>query len=227
MKLVFWMFLACATLGSAQPAKPPIKEIGNGVWEVGRVRLNKNERTVEFPAVVNMDNGLGEYFLVHTSGKLHESVLRTDIDPYQIHVAMLLLGAKGLGTNAIPESPTIPMPGEPVTIEVGWKEGKKEKRLRGEELIFDRSKEQAMSKGVWTYNGSIQHEGMFLAQQTGSIVSVIADPEALINNPRPLREDDDNWVVNTRKVPPAETLVTVRVRLEKGPSVEGTPKNIR
>ena len=162
-----------------------------------------------------MDNGLGEYFLVHVSGKLHESVLRTDIDPYQVHVAMLLLGAKGSGTNTWWDSPTNAIPGEPVAIEVIWKDGKKEKRLRAEELILDRSKKAPMKKGSWTYNGSIQHEGMFLAQQTGSIVSAITDPEALINNPRPLREDDENWVVNTKKVPPAETLVTVRIRLEK------------
>lgn len=219
MKVVFAMLLGASVLASPDPAtsppKPVIKELGGGIWEVGRVRLNKTERFVEFPAVVNMDNGLGEYFLVHTSGKLHESVLRTDIDPYQIHVAMLLLGAKGAGTNTWWDSPTNSIPGEPVTIEIAWKDGKREKRLRAEELVLDVSRKSAMTKGAWTYNGSIQHEGMFLAQQTGSIVSVIADPEALINNPRPLRDDDDNWIVNTKKVAPAETLVTVRIRLEK------------
>ena len=194
-------------------AAAPVREIGGGIWEVGRVRLNKKERTVEFPAVVNMDNGLGEYLLVHVKGKLHESVLRTDVDPYQIHLAMLLLGVKGATTNDWPESPTGLIPGVPVSIEVIWKQGNKEKRIRAEELIRDESRKAAMTKGPWTYNGSLQLEGMFLAQQSGSIVSVITDPEALINNPRPLRENDDNWTVNTRKVPPVETLVTFRIQV--------------
>jgi hypothetical protein len=195
------------------PTKPSIKEIGGGIWEVGRVRLNKNERVVEFPAVINMDNGIAEYLLVHVNGKIHESVLRTDIDPYQIHVAMLLLGAKGLGTNAFPETPEGRIPGEAVTIEIVWKDGKK--RIAAEELIRDVKKKDAMAKGVWVYNGSLQFEGMFAAQQTGSIVSVITDPEAMINNPRPMRDDDENWVVNTKKVPKVESLVTVRIRLGK------------
>ncbi len=223
MKFVCLMLLA-ATLrvfgeerapvaDDAAKQAPPVREIGPDTWEVGRVRLNKNTRTVEFPAVVNMDNGLGEYLLVHVKGKLHESVLRTDVDPYQIHLAMLLLGVKGATTNDWPESPTGRIPGVPVSIEVVWKHGKKERRLRAEELILDQSRNAPMRNGTWTYNGSLQLNGLFLAQQTGSIISVITDPEALVNNPRPLRENDDNWVINTKKVPALETLVTVRIQV--------------
>lgn len=210
-------FALCFARGEdrSPPTKPPIKEIGGGVWEVGRVRLNKNEGAVEFPAVINMDNGIAEYLLVHVNGKIHESVLRTDIDPYQIHVAMLLLGAKGLGTNAFPETPEGRIPGEAVTIEIVWKDGKKEKRMAADELIRDVKRKETMTKGAWVYNGSLQFEGMFAAQQTGSIVSVITDPEAMINNPRSMRDNDENWVVNTKKVPKVESLVTVRIRLAK------------
>src|SRR5687767_4569142 len=120
--LALFVVLVCSGRAeeAAAPSKPAIKELGGGLWEVGRVRLNKNERFVEFPAVVNMDNGIGEYLLVHVSGKVHESVLRTDVDPYQIHVAMLLLGAKGAGTNAFPETPEGRIPGESVTVEIIW-----------------------------------------------------------------------------------------------------------
>jgi hypothetical protein len=221
MKRILFGLLLCSALCSTRaedapaPAKPPINEIGGGIWQVGKVRLNKNERIAEFPAVINMDNGLAEYLLVHVNGKLHESVLRTDVDPYQIHVAMLLLGAKGAGTNQFSEAPDARIPGDPVTIEIVWKDGKKEKRMPAEELIRDVKKKAAMEKGVWTYNGSLQFEGVFAAQQTGSIVSAITDPEALINNPRARHDDDENWVVNTKKVPKVESLVTVRIRLEK------------
>jgi hypothetical protein len=189
------------------------KEVSSGVFELGKVRIHKQNRTVEFPAVVNMKEGLAEYFLVSTRGKVHESVLRTDVEPYQIHVAMLLLGAKGAQTNFfLPEK--LP-PGDSASIEVSWKGMFSTKRVAAEEFVFDRAKNRAMSKGPWTYNGSFQYEGMFMAQEGGSIISVIADPEALINNPRERREDDDNWIINSKALPAVETLVTVTITVPR------------
>ncbi len=63
------------------------------------IRINKRERTVSFPAVINLRQGTIEYLLVNSWGKVHESILRTDTEPYRIHVVMLLLGDKGAGTN--------------------------------------------------------------------------------------------------------------------------------
>jgi hypothetical protein len=82
-----------------------------------------------------------------------------------------------------------------------------------EEMIIDRARNSPMTKGSWIYNGSFQFENMFVAQETGSMISTIADPEALINNPRERRDDDDNWIVNSKTVPNVETLVTVAIRV--------------
>ena len=58
-------------------------------------------------------------------------------------------------------------------------------------------------------------ELIFLAQKEGSIVSLIADPAALVNNPRPDRENDELWTLRTPKIPPVGTPVQVTIRLEK------------
>jgi hypothetical protein len=108
-----------------------------------------------------------------------------------------------------------------VTIEVSWKGLLSTKRVAAEEMIFDRAAKRPMSKGPWTYNGSFQFEGLFVAQQAGSIISVIADPEALINNPRERRDDDDNWTINSKAVPSVETLVTVTVKVPRISPGEG------
>ena len=207
MRLISVIFLLVCATASAQ------KEVSPGLFELGKVRIHKQNRTIEFPAVVNMKEGIAEYFLVSTQGKVHESVLRTDVEPYQIHVAMLLLGGKGAQTNFF--LPDKPPPGEPITIEVSWKGLLSTKRIAAEEMVFDRAKNRAMSKGPWTYNGSFQFEGTFVAQQGGSIISVISDPEALINNPRERREDDDNWIVNSKAVPAVEALVTVTIKVPR------------
>jgi hypothetical protein len=209
MRLIGAMLMLFCLTASGQ------KEVAPGIFELGKVRIDKHKRTIDFPAVVNMKEGLAEYFLVSTQGKLHESVLRTDVEPFQIHVAMLLLGGKGAQTNFF--HPDKPPPGESITIEVSWKGLLSTKRVSAEEMVIDRATNKPMSKGTWTYTGSFQFEGMFVAQQTGSIISVIADPEALINNPRPRRDDDDNWVINSKVGPHAEKLVTITLKVPRIP----------
>jgi hypothetical protein len=202
--------------GFCSAAEPPdkalLKEVGPGLFEIGKVSLNTSARTLTLPATVNMTEGNVEYFLVTGGGKTHESVFRTDAEPYHIHLGMLLLGAKGKGTNEFPQDKSKIPPGDPVSIEVSWKPGDKGSRLRAEELVLDRAAGKEMQKLDWIYNGSeINAEG-FAAQQNGSIVSLIDDPEALINNPLPRRNDDDNWLVNgkeLKKDAPVEVIITL------------------
>jgi len=56
---------------------PVIEKVSPGVFRIGDVLINKQERSVTFPAEVNLDRGLLEYLLVRMGGKTHESLLRT------------------------------------------------------------------------------------------------------------------------------------------------------
>lgn len=198
-------------------AKPSIKEVSPGVYEVGLAKLDKQAKTVSFPATINMRDGIVEYWLVNTGGKVHESVLKTDVQPYHIHVAMLLLGAKGrpnlTAKERVEDKETY---GDTVALWVEWTDEKGTKvKKRAEELVNDVSRKALMTKGDWTYNGSWIFNGTFVAQRELSIVSTIHDHDALINNPRPKREEDDNWTVETKAVPPINTPVTVTIELIK------------
>jgi hypothetical protein len=220
---------AGATSLAQQPLAPPYPSvvstnfhprfIAPGVLELGLVRLDQNRRSVMIPAFVNLKEGVIEYFLVTSGGKTHESVLRTDAEPHHIHVAMLLLGARGSGTNELPADPALALPGDEVTVEVIWKKGTKERRVRAEKLVLDRKRKAAMSKGDWTYTGSRFREDGFAAQADGSIISLITDDDALVNNPRPGREDDDRWLSKAKDLPdvdqPVEVIITLRDRLRK------------
>src|SRR5882762_647956 len=90
------------SLPDAATTNPAVKAIGPGLFQLGAVRFDKNRQTVSFPALVNMREGNLEYLIVTTTGKTHESLLRTEAQAFQIHLALLLLGAKGT-TNALPE----------------------------------------------------------------------------------------------------------------------------
>jgi hypothetical protein len=80
---------------------------------VGKVRLDQKARSISFAGKLNMKRGLLEYLLVHSRGSVHESLLVTEVEASDIHVALLLLGAKGgaVMTEA-PPAQLIELPGE-------------------------------------------------------------------------------------------------------------------
>src|SRR5687767_3996798 len=96
MKRLILSLLASIPVHAAeQPRFQPPKEVAPGIFEVGTVRIDKHTRTATVPAKVNMVDGLVEYLCVTPNGSTHESVLVSDAGPQNVHVAMLLLGAKG------------------------------------------------------------------------------------------------------------------------------------
>ncbi len=203
-----------------------IRAVGPGVFELGGVRMDKQQRTVSFPAVLNRDHGPMEYFLVTTYGKTHESILRTEVQPYHIHLAMLLLDAKGAGTNAFPgnaaQNPGGPLKnpsketiaGDRVTIAVHWRVDGKETTRPAQDLVFNTQAKSVLGKGQWVYNGSQVWQGSFFAQKDGSLVTLITDPGALINNTGPGHDNDDIWTANTNNLPPPNTVLEVTIKLE-------------
>ena len=227
-----------SNLAGDKPTTPPsIREISPGIFQVGGVKLEKAVRRVSFPAKLNMTDGPLEYLLVTTMGKTHESVLKTDIEPHHLQVAMLLLGAKGSQaaplTNAPAGGPVTqsqagernpPLPGEPVLIEVSWTQDGKPQRRRIEELVFNKRAQEPMSKGPFTFTGSRVWQGRFVAQTEGSVIALITDPDAVFNNPRRNRDADDTWIVRQQDVPPVDTAVEVSITVlppEKAPAGQG------
>lgn len=206
-----------------------MRPVGPGVFELGKVKFNKSERSVSFPAVLNQRGGLIEYFLVTTYGKTHESIFRTEAEPYHLHLAMLLLDAKGAGKNGpgpgaggpIERPGPPPILGDKVALEVSWTADGKTIRRAADELVFNQAEHAAMKRGSWVYNGSMVVDGMFVAQRDGSMISLIADPYALINNPRTGAENDEIWTTQTNTLPLVNTPVEITIKLN--PAAKSQP----
>ena len=150
-----------------------------------------------------MSRGVIEYFLVHSTGKIHESVFKTDVSALHVHLAMLLLTS----TNAAP-----PLP---VNVLVSWNDGKSEKTLRAEEFVFNAQAKAPMTRGSWSYTGSRTVDGIFLPERDGSMIAVYEDPDALMNNPRPGRDNDEIWQVATNTTPPVGVPVQIILELDR------------
>jgi hypothetical protein len=201
------------------PTNAPIREISPGLFQVGKVTIDKNKRTASFPAVLNINDAAAiEYLVVTDGGKIHESAFRTTAEPYHINLALLLLGATGAGTNTFPRTNSQPIPGDKIQLEVSWVNLEKTVRLPAERLIENRVTKTPMATGPWIYTGSQLYEGTFLAQAEGSIISVIIDPVAIINNPRAGAEDDELWQVRTNELPPLNWPLEITIRVPPTPS---------
>ncbi len=219
--------LAVCFAQEAVPPATPVKANADGTLEVGGVTLDKRAETVTFPASINMREGNIEYLLVGKGGKTHESLFVTEVQPYTIHLAMLLIGAKGNPDSAAIAKEMPPsnissaylkrapqLKGDAIEIQVRWNENGKERLTNAEDFVNNTEAKLPMARGQWTYNGSSFYHGAFLAQQDRSIAAVILDPEALINNPRPGHDDDQIWEVAPDRTPPLQTPVRITIQIQ-------------
>lgn len=224
------MFLATGQAEEKPPA-PAMREVSPGVFEIGKLRVDKNQRSVSFPGKLNMDKDFVEYVLVTTNGSTHESLLATEIQPADLHFAMLLLGAKGAGLTTPSPDQAPPaqidaeylkrapkLKGDNILVTATWKtKAGKEEMARVEDWLFNAKTKAAAARGPWIYTASMfGADGGFLAQQQGVFISVVNNPSALINNPREGNNDDQIWSVNEKSVPPRDTLLQITITLQPG-----------
>jgi hypothetical protein len=184
------------------------------------IEIDKAKATITFPAQINMQTGLLEYLIVADTGKTHESLLSTKIPPYDIQVAMLLLGVKPaaksdsqppgqITRDYLKTAPDLAGPAVDISFTIHGQ------KLRAEDLIWNLDKNALMTHGAWTYNGSELYDGRFLAQIDGSIVALVRDSAALANNPRPGNDNDQIWQVYSAITPKVGTPVDVTIQIEQ------------
>ena len=103
-------------------------------------------------------------------------------------------------------------------IFVEWSKGKKTVRVRSEEFLFDRNKNDAGRDFVWAFTGSYFYKDEkgkehYLADESKSIVGVWYDGGALLNlaekSKNPYRGDDFGFKINAKKIPKEGTPVKI------------------
>ena len=201
-------------------ATAPLYGQAAGALDYRGIKIDKDKRTATFPAEINMNAENLEYLIVADTGKTHESLISTKIPPYDIQVAMLLLGVKPAGKSDSQPPGQITrdylknapeLTGPSVEIYFSWAGH----RVRAEDLIWNLDKNAVMTPGPWTYNGSELYDGRFLAQIDGSVAAMVRDSGALMNNPRPGNDDDQIWEVYSAMTPKVGTPVDVTIQLEQ------------
>ena len=193
--------------GADKPS--PIERIDDNRLRVGRVEVDRKERTVKVPAGVNQREGILEYLAVGPRGKAHESVLVLRALPSHIHLALLLVGATPSSDN-----------GTPLRLTVEWTDKKTGKlRRKGvENWLFDRRKQKTAGRLKWAFLGSRFWNGLYQADQSSSVIGLIRDPDVVIvladNMGNPYRGSDQGFEPNKDRLPAIGTKATLIIKPE-------------
>lgn len=213
---------------AVEPAKPVIERVDDTRFRIGTITFDQTTREIRFPATVNMIEGNVEYAIVKSSGKVHESLLVTDISVTHLNVAFTLLryppsrelyalpNKTGGLSDKFPTVPAATKTAARVQVKIEWDDAGKPRCVPINEWIQHTRSAAAMPAGLWVYGGSDVHQGKFVAEATGEIMAIFLSNSALINYPGKDNADDTVWIPFPKRVPIVGTKVTVCIAPNPG-----------
>lgn len=189
---------------------PAAEQITDHTYRIGAALVDTAARTIICPGEINMDEGSIEYLAVAPGGKTHESLLRVNVRPLHLQVALLMLDLEPKNVLKTQGDPRAPQ-GDPVDLLVRWRTPSGEKReVRAEEMVIDGAVSKPMPRLSWVFTGSrIARQG-FQADLEKSLVAVWHDPTAILDNPLP--GGNNAYLVNSRATPRRGTRIEFVVR---------------
>ncbi len=196
-----------AQQSATKPVRPPqVERITDKVFRVGAAVVDTQARTVTCKGAVNMDSGAIEYLAVAPHGKTHESLLRIDVRPLHLQVALLMLDLEPKNILKFQGDPAVPQ-GDPVEIRIRWRDGKgAEQTVRAEEWLQETPTRHSMPPNQWAFTGSRVLKEGFEADLSKSLVAVYHDPAAILDNPLP-GGAANSYIVFAGRVPKPGTSV--------------------
>ncbi len=195
-----------------------LRQTGSNSFQIGLVEFDKRLRTVSLSARVAIRTQAVEYALVNQKGKAYESLLTTEAAPSDVHIAFLLLGVNRVPVDGVFNTAASVPQTNSLQIDVVWENNGKPTHAALCDLmcLMDEGNERPprpLGSRAWLYNGSVIDDFGFDAQREGSIIAVIRDSAALINNPAEDRDNDRIHFPNTKLLPAEGSLVRIVLHL--------------
>lgn len=196
------------------PAPSPVERLGRDLVRIGGIVVDTAKKELTVGGFVNDVRVLE--FLANTKGgwKAYESALELDTNAVNFNVACLLIGLDPAGAVVSrfqfdPQSPQ----GHPLEMFVEWDEGGKRRRIRAEQLIYNRMTKQTLTEGPWVYTGSVFREGnVYMAETEGTLVGFMHTTAPVIESPRPMNGNYGDSIINPDLNLKAGTTVQLIVR---------------
>jgi len=186
------------------PAKPTVERIDETRFRIGLLTFDRKTREIRLPAAVNMTEGLLEFAVVHRKGKVHESLLVTDVLPEHLAVALKLLR---FPASPLKEEPFVPNKESRFEFEVEWQEGERTRRVPLREWIQHEPTGGTLPPGPWVYTGGEDDRGALAAG--AEPVAIFAGNPALLHYAGKDFQNDEVWLPFPKRVPATGTPVTL------------------
>ncbi|MCF8365491.1 MAG: YdjY domain-containing protein [Bacteroidales bacterium] len=202
--LIFFI-LPMLVIAQADNPEDILKKIGEDVYALKEMTIDVGKGSVTLPCKINMSEGLIEVVLCRKEGKLHESLLVTDVSPLEFQTAMLLLGLDPV--NEIPDDEskvdiqsqlaTIETSGDSVLLFLSWDvEGTTTKRPL-ENFIYDQTINREMKPTSWLFRGPVTHkQGFIVLDADVSMIATYHDQMALMELNTTSKFNDELYYVN-------------------------------
>lgn len=204
---------------------PPVETIDERHVSIGKAVIDKKEKSVSFPAFINMNEGLIEYIACMPHGKVHEALLITETDPLHVSLAMKLLRFKAFETffpmrdenlEWLPFTPPEPKDyaNAYIDIRITWKDAQgKERRTDLSDFIANSRTKKPFPAGDWLYTNSFFFDGRYQASLSGDVIAIFADRTSPINYIGEFNkgDNDSGWIANPEHTPEPGTPVTVTI----------------
>lgn len=202
---------------------PTIEKIDANNVKLGDVTINHKERTLSFPAFVNLKEGLIEYMISMPHGKLHECLFISTADPLHISVGAKLLKwpfVKGLFPERDDNMQWLPYNPPKrdsykkalVDITASWEKDGKTTTKRVSDLIKYKSGPQKLSGTEWALVDSSLYKGCYQASVIGDIVAIFGDPNSFISYTGFANNGENVWLADPAIIPDPGTKVTITLK---------------
>jgi hypothetical protein len=204
------------------------------------LQVNVDEGYVDVDAMICFREGLLELVATVIGGKEHESLLRLEARPRDLHLALLMAGAKPgspgkwiyLEDKVVPVDPT----GSEVRLSVLWdEEGRVTERSVGQ-MVRDGRTGKLLGSDVFVFAGSQlidppeddpEAERKYAADLGGDVISLVSFPDEVLALPEAASSSNEQvfWEANTPRVPELGTKVRLRIHCRPpAPAPEQTPE---
>lgn len=180
------------------------------------LEIEDGKRRVLVEATVCMREGmLLEHLLCKKKTKEHEAILTADVDARHIHAALVLTGAEP--GSPLKYRPKFQLPtGTPIRITLEYEKDGKKVRVPAGQWVRDAKTKKPLDVN-WVFAGSYfepnpeKDKPPLFAANSGDVICICNFETALLD--LPINSSKNNadllFEVNTDKIPPLETKVTV------------------
>jgi len=194
--------LYCGVLFGQEASLPyGARLLPNGDFELNGTILRKQAREIALPCRFVLSEGALEVIVAKPDGRMHETLLCTDIAAVQVQAMLYLLGAEN--GSRLPEQGR---QGDIIDLFVEWQDDKGQtQRQRIEYWIMDTRSGKNLEPAGWVFVGSTLRNGVFQADYEGNVVINYSVGATVLDSPDPAARDDDTLhVVDARKKQPQE-----------------------